>query len=145
MARAKRHALATVVATICASMASAGGATLSISECTENRTCNAEEKCVNGKTRLVLAQMRNTDGGVAYLSMGPMVENAGGGTFFEQDWRWIVGGLPSPSADRGRSNILTTDGTGLMAAHVFRPGREVRGFKSSDWVRADYSCKQVLF
>ena len=118
--------------------------TLSISECREVETCDAEQKCVAGKTRLVIAQHHDAEDGMTYLSMGPMTENVGGGLFFQQDWQVVEAGVDAPSDAIGRAYLLASDTNGAMTAHVYRPGREVRGL-SSEWVRTDFTCTQVLF
>lgn len=119
--------------------------TVVIYECGETQTCSADGKCVVNGTRLAIAQVSEPNTTNPYYSMGPMMPEAGGGTFFATDLRWVLGGIPTPSEIVGRAIKLSTENGIKMSAHVYRPGREVRGLKEFDWVRADYSCMQKLF
>ena len=145
MAHASGRILASILVIGFAGTAVVEPATLAIRECLEIETCDADQNCSNGKTRLILAQHRTTEGSFFYLSIGPLRKDAGGGLFHQQDWRWVRGDVPLPSAATGHSCILTQGDDGFMSAHAFRPGTEVRGLRSSDWVRTDNSYQQVLF
>ena len=141
-----RWALSSLLAVICAqgalAQAPAQGA-LSVHTCLEDRTCDAEGRCTANATRVVIAEVRGA-GAAPYYSAGPLMPQAGAGTLYPADWRWMVGGVPAPSAATGRAQVLSTEDGVTWRAHVFRPGREVRGL-NADWVRADYTCKQVVF
>ena len=118
--------------------------TLSIYQCAETQTCDTATNCVNAETRVVIAHSR-VAGSPQYLAMGPMVTQASGGIFYPQEWRWILGGIPAPSSNLGRQNYLSTPDGVTWTAHVYRPGNETQALEDSGWVRADYSCEQVLF
>ncbi|MEQ9239398.1 hypothetical protein [Roseovarius indicus] len=118
--------------------------TLSIYQCAEAQTCDTARKCVNADTRVVIAHS-SVAGSPQYLAMGPMVAQASGGIFHPQEWRWILGGIPAPSSKVGRQNYLSTPDGVTWTAHVYMPGNETQALEDSGWVRADYSCEQVLF
>jgi hypothetical protein len=130
---------------LCASPAMGEPHSLVIYECGETQTCSADGKCVSNRTRVAIAHVAGPDNAKPYYTIGPLVPEAGGGTFFAADMRWVLGGIPTPSETVGRAKLLSMENGITMSAHVYRPGREVRGLKKFDWVRADYSCKQKLF
>ncbi|MBN9886430.1 hypothetical protein [Salipiger abyssi] len=144
MARALFSTMAALVFCSAGVAFAAPPASLSIHECRERQSCDGAGSCVTARTRVFVAQLDGMAAG-PYFSIGPLVPEARGGLFFEQDWRWSLGGLPAPSAEIGRAQMLSSDEQGHWTAHVYRPGREVPGLHRSDWVRADYTCQQVMF
>ena len=77
--------------------------------------------------------------------MGPLVPEAGGGLFHENNIQMVDGEIPTPSNDVGRAFKMTMGNDLKVTLLVYRPGKEVAGFRNVDWVRADYACEQVLF
>ncbi len=120
--------------------------TLVVYRCAELQTCDAGARCVSRKSRVLIGEVFTTGKGTMRFRMGPLVPDAGGGQFHSEDWRWITGAPPAPGDATGRAYLMRQAGNGVTReAFVYRPGREVRGFYRAGWVRADYTCEQVLF
>ncbi|MGJ8616848.1 MAG: hypothetical protein ACSHWS_08380 [Sulfitobacter sp.] len=145
MSRKKFSSLLLIGCLTCPPLATAAQARLTVHTCLETQTCDQADTCVNAKTRLVLAEINAPATDAMYLDAGPMVAEVSGGLLLERNWVWITADLPEPSDALGRAYFLKHLEPIGMSAHVFRMGREVAGMKRADWVRADYSCKQVIF